>query len=71
MDGNHGSFGGCLHVTVDLKIASSSSCIQMAHSEQQPTGLQRSCPASLNPRGCYCIQNSAYASVLIASRAHP
>lgn len=63
--------GGCLHVTADLKIVSSSSHIQMARSEQQPTGLQSLCPASLKPRGCYCILNSAYASVLIASRAHP
>lgn len=39
MDGNHGSFGGCLHVTAYLKIAPSSSRIQMARSEQQPIGL--------------------------------
>lgn len=70
MDGNHGSFDGH-HVTADLKIASSFFRIQMACSEQQPTWLQCSCPVSLNPSGCYCIQNSAYASVLIASRAHP
>lgn len=56
MDGTHGSFGGGLHVTAELKIASSSSHIQMARSEEQPTGLQAQHHSTLKAASAYRIQ---------------